>query len=210
MDSLANRLRAARDAAGLTLQQIADACGGKSPQAVARWENGKATPNPSDLYTFATLTGVNLRWLITGQGARNVHGGIDPRARYELRGRIVPSVPWGAVTAFLNNNFAPNSEVRSGFPCGDKSFATFVEDNSNVPAVSVGALIIVDPDRKPKPGQLVMALIEGEALVRRYRPRDQHVELAPANADWPTVTVKEPLAKWLIGTVSEITLPVLD
>ncbi|QJS13213.1 helix-turn-helix transcriptional regulator [Streptomyces argyrophyllae] len=53
------RLRAARHAAGLTAEQVADAVG-RSPWAVWRWERGVAQPGIGTADQLADVVGVSL------------------------------------------------------------------------------------------------------------------------------------------------------
>jgi transcriptional regulator with XRE-family HTH domain len=54
-----SRLRAARRAAGLTAEQVAEAVG-RSPWAVWRWERGVAQPGISLADSLADAVGVSL------------------------------------------------------------------------------------------------------------------------------------------------------
>lgn len=45
-----------------------------------------------------------------------------------------------------------------------------------------GDIIVVDRDRRPAPKDIVVALVEDEATVKYYYPKDGVVELRPANA----------------------------
>lgn len=66
--TFADRLRQARDLAGVTQQQLADACG-LTAAAVSKWEGGKTdavlAPN---LFAVADFLRVDARWLATGEG----------------------------------------------------------------------------------------------------------------------------------------------
>lgn len=44
-----------------------------------------------------------------------------------------------------------------------------------------GDIIVVDPARRARPGDIVVALIEDEATVKHYHPKGANVELRPAN-----------------------------
>lgn len=56
-------IRAARIAAGMTQQQLADALG-ISQVSVTRWETGEREPRVSTLNRIASVLGCNLRDLI--------------------------------------------------------------------------------------------------------------------------------------------------
>jgi len=66
--SFARRLREARQAAGMTQQQVADACG-VTDGAVSAWEKGVAAGIIAEtLFSVADALRVDPRWLATGQG----------------------------------------------------------------------------------------------------------------------------------------------
>ncbi|MBX3177195.1 MAG: transcriptional repressor LexA [Candidatus Hydrogenedentes bacterium] len=50
-----------------------------------------------------------------------------------------------------------------------------------------GDIIIVDQERRPRAGDVVVALVEDEATVKHYYPRGASVELRPANAAMDTM-----------------------
>ena len=60
------QLRAARHAAGLTAEQVADAVG-RSPWAVWRWERGGAQPGIDTADLLATTVGVALPDLLADE-----------------------------------------------------------------------------------------------------------------------------------------------
>jgi transcriptional regulator with XRE-family HTH domain len=63
----AERFKTARLAAGLTQQQVADACGVKF-QTVSAWENGRAKGMLAEhLFCICDLLRVDPRWLTTGE-----------------------------------------------------------------------------------------------------------------------------------------------
>lgn len=201
MDTLGKRMRFAREAKGLSLEKVGAACGGKTVQAVRKWETDKATPNPHDLWTIVGLTGINPGWLITGTGRRYGSGQDDK----ESRGRVVPSIPWQEVPAYLTDDeYKPPFYMRTTLPCGPRSFAVIIEDRANDPLIPIGATAIFDPDRLPKPGEFVLALIDGKPVVRKFRERGDHIELAPHKGDYKEFRANTDLTQWLIGTLSEI------
>lgn len=201
--TIGKRIREAREAADLTLDAVARACGGKTPQAVYRWEAGKAQPYASDLATVAALTGVSLAWLITGHGDAQIH----KIARTDRGvGRPVPKVAWGDLPMYLigNGDTGQHPIAETHYDCGPRSFSTVVDDDSNEPEFYLGDTVVIDPDAKPKPGDLVLALTpKSGPLIRRYRQREDHVELAPINRDWPTTTIPALDETTLVGVVVE-------
>lgn len=52
-----------------------------------------------------------------------------------------------------------------------------------------GDTVVVDPTRRPKRGDVVVALVEDEATVKHYYPKQGMVELRPANAAMSSIMV---------------------
>ncbi len=66
-DTLGGRLSAARDAAGVTLPDLANRLGVKA-DSLLNWEADRCEPRPSRLIDLAGILGVSPMWLITGHG----------------------------------------------------------------------------------------------------------------------------------------------
>lgn len=65
--TLGDRLTAAREAAGLSLTEMASRLGVRA-RTLRDWENDVSEPRANRLQMLAALLGVSLRWLLTGQG----------------------------------------------------------------------------------------------------------------------------------------------
>lgn len=202
--SLGARIRQARLRAGLTQGRLAEYCD-KSTQTVSGWERDLYEPSRSDLMIVAQVTNVNFELLSTGTSSGS--GAVDGVSRVEWRGRVVPSVDWQNLEPYLAGDYTPSMSARSQFECGPRAFYTIVTDRSNEPEISVGDSLVVDPDLRPQPGDLILIRLDGALAVRRYRPRTDHIELAPYNEDWPTAKVATIRGGDLIGVVSESARP---
>jgi HTH-type transcriptional regulator, cell division transcriptional repressor len=66
-DTMGGRLLRARDAAGLTIQELATRIGVK-PSTVQAWENDRSQPRANRLQMIAGMLGVSLSWLLHGVG----------------------------------------------------------------------------------------------------------------------------------------------
>lgn len=210
MIELAKRIRQARERAGLTQKQLADAFGYK-PQTVSGWERGEENrtkpnaPNPQTLAKIAAITNVSLKWLLTGVEEKVTDVTI-PTAD-QVVGRVVPSVDWDKVRQFIGGDTSiVEGSARSHFPCGPLSFRTFARDKSNFPELEPGDSLIIDPDLPPKPGDYCLVVVEDELMLRRFRPRREQVELAPVNSDYETLVVPRDDLE-IVGTMTESVRP---
>ncbi len=61
---------------------------------------------------------------------------------------------------------------------------SMIDDN-----IEDGDYIIVRKTRSAQPGQAVVALVNGEATLKRFVPRSDHVELHPRNPNYPVIQV---------------------
>jgi HTH-type transcriptional regulator, cell division transcriptional repressor len=66
-DTMGGRMLRARDAAGLTIQQLAARLGVKA-STVQAWENDRSQPRANRLQMVAGLLNVSLSWLLYGAG----------------------------------------------------------------------------------------------------------------------------------------------
>lgn len=197
--SLGDRIREARKRAKLTLASLGAECG-VSPQAVRAWEIGDSEPNINALIRIAAITGTGLEFIISGRDTSTLTVSSPG-------GRVVPRRSWpDADGDYLVE--PPTISVQSNYPCGPRSFSVLIRDHSNDPLICVGDSAIIDPDTRPRPGDLIMAVLPDRSVVlRRFRPRANAVELAPHNSDWPTETVSALDDKTFIGTLTEHTRP---
>jgi repressor LexA len=69
-----------------------------------------------------------------------------------------------------------------------KAFCLRVHGDSMVEAgILDGDVIIVDQQKRPAPGDVIVALVQDEVTVKRYYPHGDQVELRPANAAMQTL-----------------------
>lgn len=68
---LADRMTKSLRVRNLAVQDMADSFG-VSRNTIGRWIGGRGTPTKAQLFFWATLTGVNLEWLETGQVSPDV------------------------------------------------------------------------------------------------------------------------------------------
>ncbi len=52
-----------------------------------------------------------------------------------------------------------------------------------------GDTVVVDPTLRPRRGDVVVAVVDGEATVKHYHPKGRQVELRPANSTMDPITV---------------------
>ena len=213
--TLGQRIRARRDAVGLTQEKLAAACG-VSRAAVAQWESGVTRPSLDNLVKAAEALGVWLSWLTTGD--QSLPDGPNPFADPTLRNTAKPpGLPlidlaragqWDDAPAVLASEVERLTDDPALSP---RAFALVIRDDSMAPEFREGDRIIVDPEVPPQPGDFVIAKLErdGEATFRKFRERGADadgatmIELVPLNLDWPTLAINAETPGRIIGTLVE-------
>lgn len=213
-DTLGSRLRAARKQAGLTLSDLARQFG-HSIAAVQQWERDRTVPSPDKIIRFAQLTGVDLLWVMTGEKEQKrteaSERDIPPQA--DGRSRLVPRLTMAQLTAQAQQKtFASNVTTIAHFDCSERAFCVDLDDSSNAPRFEPGDRIIVDPELRPVPGDMVMVLVGSppRPAFRKYRletrTRGKVAVLEPLNTDWPT-EIETAAKVRILGVMSEHSKP---
>jgi SOS-response transcriptional repressor LexA len=156
------------------------------------------------LYKVAYQTGHSVEWLRTGKGERldsrfsgELRAGLvaESRADYgAARGRMVPVLTWiqaGALTA-ATDPYPYAGAAEDYVPAavkGKRCFALRVHGDSMLPAFMEGDTIVVDPDRAPQSGDLVVAVVDdaGEATFKQYLKKRDGQVLHPLNASYKEI-----------------------
>ncbi len=203
---LPQRVRMARDHLNITSAEFGRRLNIK-PQAVYQWESGETKPSNASFQKIARLTGVSLDWLISGDGVAIPDDASSPDG---LKGRVVPRILWSEIdrsAEIVRENRAPYG--RTSFECGPRTFQAVIVDAANEEAsdprdaIYQGDIATIDPDAPLKPGAMVVVKIGDQTVVRQYRPRFDHVELAPLNHKFSEYRVPELTDAMLVGIVIE-------
>lgn len=155
------RLKAARDFAGLTQEELAQKAGmAQSTLATAEMKGAGSRKTPQ----LAAVCGVDAHWLATGMGEMLANPG-QPRVGLSLQAHpvildkftVVPTISWEAL---LNSESLP--EV----------FELPAPDASMAPKVPQGTLVKFERNLVPRPGDGVLVRDrEGHHYVRVYREK---------------------------------------
>lgn len=175
---LKDRLRLARKAKGLTQTQVAEKIEDLTQSAYSQLESGKSK-NTLKAVELAQLFGVNVNWLVTGQGEMTDNknyglGNVEPVPNnFDERTRYAPVLNYvqaGVFTEIGDNGYdeylAYNNDKVS-----DNAYWLIVKGDSMTPDFQEGDLLLVDANRQPKSGDYVIAKIadENEATFKRYK-----------------------------------------
>ncbi|MBU2728800.1 LexA family protein [Acidithiobacillus caldus] len=213
METFSDRVRKAREHAGLSQAQLAERVGMSQP-GIQKLERGGS----SSKFTaqIASVCGVSGEWLATGKG--QMLGDMRP-GQYDVNVQpidepirtvpLISSVAAGLMTNVMDPYAlgAYEKKVPVLVEVSKFAFALRVLGNSMMPDFSPGDIIIIDPDVTPHPGDFVVAKNdEEEATFKKYRPRgrnekgEEYFELVPLNPDYPIL--RSDLENiYIIGTV---------
>lgn len=193
MNTIAERLKIAREAAKLTQPELA-AKAGVSQGTIGNIESG-LRKRPRDLLSIAAALGVNPEWLETGKG--QMHSAtkqpidLDNNPDYPAIRRAKFKLSAGA------NGFSVDYESGHGNPLvfrrdwyakngytPDKLFATYVANGSMEPGLYDGDTVVVNTAQQtPKDGHVFAVNYEGEMVIKRLVRDDGQWWLASDNPD---------------------------
>jgi len=118
-------------------------------------------------------------------------------AAIPILGRVAAGRP---ILAEENHEGALEPTVMFGDPTG--LFALKVRGDSMIEAgILAGDYVVVRHQERANPGDIVVALVGEEATVKYYRPREDSVELVPANPNYEPIVVAEESEFRILGTV---------
>ncbi len=204
--TIASRIIDAREKLGIKPAEFARRLGVTS-QSVSQWESGATEPTKENLHKIARLTGVKIDWLISGVRTSEP----DDQGAYEFRGRVIPMLEWNDISGEAPPDQGGSGRIyaRSNFPCGARSFMTVAIDDANEDrldgrrSIYQGDAMIIDPDFPIKPGCMLLLRYRDKTQVRQFRPRSDHVLLAPLNEAWDEIKVDSLSAVEVLGVIVE-------
>ena len=213
--TLGSRIRARRNAVGLTQEKLAIICG-VSRAAVAQWESGVTRPSLDNLVKAADALSVWLSWLTTGDQSLpdTPNPFADPSVSRATNQLGIPVIDlaradqWDMLRATKPSDL---ERIAGAQDYSARAFALVIRDESMAPEFREGDRIIVDPEVPPLPGDFVIAKLErdGEATFKKFRERGADadgasmIELVPLNPDWPTLAINAETPGRIIGTLVE-------
>ncbi|WP_336778755.1 S24 family peptidase [Pantoea sp. USHLN256] len=205
-ESSGERIRARRKALQLTQQALAKSIG-VSHVAVSQWEKEETVPRGENLLRLAQWLQCTAAWIIDGDGE------VFSAAPSAVPVATVPLISLTQAAAWLSEQRLLLQQQATRFlysesTLSDGALAITVEDQSMQPDYRPGDSLIFDPNVPPQPGDVVLALANGVALVRIYRQQaqqsaGQHFVLRPLNDDFPQLHSAD-AGLQIIGTLMEL------
>lgn len=199
-----NNLKLIRKSKGLTQSDVAKFVG-TSQNNYSYWENGKVKIDNATLLKLADFFGVSVDYLLghdTSEEEKRIHaiGGFNVPDKY-----LIPVV--GQVVAGKPIESPENIEgyVYIEQKNAQDYFALRVSGDSMINAGIVpGSLLIVHKQNTANNGDIIVASIDGESTVKRYKENAGAVFLMPENSIYSPVLITEKTAFYIFGKVVEV------
>ena len=199
-----NNIKKLRKSKGKTLQAMAIDLG-TSQQVLSRYERGERQPDQATIFRIADYFGVSVDYLLgreTSDEDRKIQsiGGFDVPDKY-----LIPVV--GKVVA---GRPIESPEYIEGYVYIEKHpaeeyFALRVSGDSMINAGIVpGALLIVHKQNYADNGDIIVASIDGESTVKRYKENAGAVFLMPENSAYNPILITDNNTFYIFGKVVEI------
>lgn len=198
---IGRRIVEARKAKGLTLKELGERAGGLKQTRLTNWEQGTRTPGPEEIKQLAEALEVSPAFLMCLSDEMGVKRDIshsrlipllDSRQACDhamfLEANSEGAVAGEGVFISVCRELMPN--------LSNRAFALKIPDESMTPEIRINDVLIVDPGVKPRPGDFIVALLEGEqeVIVRKFKQLSatkdaMDYELIALNDDWAGVKV---------------------
>lgn len=184
-------MRALRTRLGYSQTQIA-AILSVSKQTISNWELGVAPPSLDSIGKFCAVAEVDIPELLTGlsHGLRSLSGRKSAT-------RIIPlfrDIQRAGKRIMRLQTVEPDRYVA---PFGDHnplSVCFAVEDRANAPRFAEGDVITVSPVTMAQPGCMVLAMVDGRFVFRKFLPkvegRVEGATLRALNTAYPDIEMK--------------------
>ncbi|MBK0126120.1 MULTISPECIES: helix-turn-helix domain-containing protein [Pantoea] len=205
-ESVGERIRSRRKNLKLTQQGVASGIG-VSHVAVSQWEKDETLPRGENLLRLAELLQCTAAWIIDGEGeVFTTPSKVSDVSALPLI-TLTQAAAWMQEQRLLIQQQATRF-LYSDSKLSESALAITLDDAAMQPDYRPGDTLIFDPAVAPQPGDVVLAHINSEVLVRIYRlMTEQHDEqifsLRPLNEDFPVQTSSEKKIE-LIGTMMEM------
>ena len=195
--ALGKLIRERRQAKRLSQARLAEMVG-VSRQTVGQWEDGVTAPSRKHAPMLSNALGIHL-------------GAVSPVLAPGVidSGEFLPTVPLMGMDAFVKGQSipagAPRVSVDDDLP--SDAVALRVIDDSMAPDYRPGDLIVVSRETKPIAQDIVIAEINGGAVLRIFSPRGNDssgkpvFDLLSTSADYPTITCNSSNGGKVLATV---------
>ena len=137
--------------------------------------------------------------VLAGRASRS---GPDDRVLPPLAGESVPAGFPSPAEEYLERRLDLNEHLVAR---PEATYFVRVSGDSMIGAgIHHGDLLVVDRSLEPRPGNVVIALVDGEFTVKRLRKTPLGLELAPENSEYAAIPVTEETDFQIWGVVLHV------
>jgi SOS-response transcriptional repressor LexA len=163
---------------------------GASKSTVSQWVNGNNNPSATQIPKIAKILNVTETWLING-GSYSQRGG-----RSEMDQRPIQRIPLVSLSQagdwrnLMNqkNEFSEWTTVTDDV--SPHAFSVEMDNDSMAGLIPEGAIVIFDPNKPPKSGQIVLANVGNSTVIKKLVIDGPSAYLAPVNTGYKTIELE--------------------
>jgi len=163
---------------------------GASKSTVSQWVNGNNNPSATQIPKIARILNVTETWLING-GSYSQRGN-----RTEMDQRPIQKIPLVSLSQagdwrnLMNqtNEFSEWTTVTDDV--SPHAFSVEMDNDSMAGLIPEGAIVIFDPNKPPKSGQIVLANVGNSAVIKKLVIDGPSAYLAPVNSGYKTIELE--------------------
>lgn len=211
-EKIGERIFQERKTKGLTRKALAELTDDLKPSRINNWERGLRTPGPGEIKQLAQALDVAPGYLMCLTDEKHI------KTEFPWLGALIPMLnaeqacdPKTHIKAIKEEHDDGSFSFIPIYPeisrqVGENSFALRMQDNSMLPELRIGDILIIDPDQNAQPGGLVVARVQDshDVLVRRYKQLSienptQEYELIALNENWASIRVQKNQKHKIIG-----------
>lgn len=163
---------------------------GASKSTVSQWVNGNNNPSATHIPKLARILNVTETWLINGgnYSQRGRHGESDQRSLQKIP--LISLAQAGDWRNLMNekNEFSKWTTVTDDV--SPHAFSVEMDNDSMAGLIPEGAIVIFDPDKEAKSGQIVLAKVGNASVIKKLVIDGPSAYLAPVNSGYKTIELE--------------------
>ena len=127
--------------------------------------------------------------------------GNDLFVKLPVIGRVAAGSPILAVENIESSIVIDSSYLKNA----ENAFALRVQGDSMIKAgIKEGDIVIVSPEDNPRNGDIIVALLEDEATIKRLKIRGKEITLIPENDNYYPITIKDKETFKIVGKIKGV------
>ena len=196
------RIKELRKQRGISQTELGEILG-VTRSTICQYEQGKRQPDNTTLVKLADFFGVSVDYLLGRsemKKAPSIQGEVEIGDRYAipLLGRVVAGVPLESQEN-LEGYILINREPK------DEYFALRVNGESMINAgIHHNSILIVHKQPYAENGNVVVAILNGEQTVKRFKLYGENIFLMPENPAFEPIPVLKGSDFFILGKVVEV------